>query len=259
MNSHQHVFTRCAAVPHHHCAQTVLVGFIISGAFRVVVSFFMFFDNACVWRVRMQPQNPPPQGTLTLREMQSSLILLFSFFVQCNAAAHHPPPMNAAHVVHHPPPPAAPHPGPSPPQHPPIYPPLLVGDVFAAVVAEATTLLSQLEIDEFFLLLMTIFPLCYGFVAALRSLSGRRASSLDGELAEFSMRTEAALSISESNVQATVERVEQQIEALQRTHETRFMDLHKDLAGIVWELSKLRADMARWQALAQLGGRGSPR
>eukprot|EP00900_Chrysochromulina_parva_P009242 jgi/Chrpa1/18319/Chrysochromulina_OHIO_Genome00004172-RA len=66
------------------------------------------------------------------------------------------------------------------------------------------------------------------------------------------MRTEAALSISESNVQATVERVEQQIEALQRTHETRFMDLHKDLAGIVWELSKLRADMARWQALAQL-------
>lgn len=219
----------------------------------------MFFDNACVWRVRMQPQNPPPQGTLTLREMQSSLILLFSFFVQCNAAAFHPPPMNAAHVVHHPPPPAAPHPGPSPPQHPPIYPPLLVGDVFAAVVAEATTLLSQLEIDEFFLLLMTIFPLCYGFVAALRSLSGRRASSLDGELAEFSMRTEAALSISESNVQATVERVEQQIEALQRTHETRFMDLHKDLAGIVWELSKLRADMARWQALAQLGGRSSPR
>ena len=259
MNSHQHVFTRCAAVPHHHCAQTVLVGFIISGAVRVVVSFFMFFDNACVWRVRMQPQNPPPQGTLTLREMQSSLILLFSFFVQCNAAAHHPPPMNAAHVVHHPPPPAAPHPGPPPPQHPPIYPPLLVGDVFAAVVAEATTLLSQLEIDEFFLLLMTIFPLCYGLVSALRSLSGRRASSLDGELAEFSMRTEAALSISESNVQATVERVEQQIEALQRTHETRFMDLHKDLAGIVWELSKLRADMARWQALAQLGGRGSPR
>ena len=33
--------------------------------------------------------------------------------------------------------------------------------------------------------------------------------------------------------------------------------MHKDLAGIVWELSKLRADMARWQALAQLSVKSS--
>ena len=52
-----------------------------------------------------------------------------------------------------------------------------------------------------------------------------------------------------------VQKVEAQINDLQRGHDTRFADLHKDLAGIVWELSKLRADMARWQALAQLGVR----
>ena len=38
-----------------------------------------------------------------------------------------------------------------------------------------------------------------------------------------------------------VQKVEAQINDLQRGHDTRFADLHKDLAGIVWELSKLRA------------------
>ena len=47
-----------------------------------------------------------------------------------------------------------------------------------------------------------------------------------------------------------IRQVEQQIVELQRSHDTRFADMHKDLAGIVWELSKLRADMARWQASA---------
>lgn len=62
MNSHQHVFKRCAAVPHHHCAQTVLVGFIISGALRVVVSFFMFFDNACLARGANAAAKPASPG-----------------------------------------------------------------------------------------------------------------------------------------------------------------------------------------------------
>ena len=53
--------------------------------------------------------------------------------------------------------------------------------------------------------------------------------------------------------------VQQQVTDLQRGHDGRFADLHKDLAGIVWELSKLRADMARWQALAQLSARQSTR
>ena len=45
--------------------------------------------------------------------------------------------------------------------------------------------------------------------------------------------------------------LQQQIVELQRSHDTRFADMHKDLAGIVWELSKLRADMARWQVRLQ--------
>ena len=48
--------------------------------------------------------------------------------------------------------------------------------------------------------------------------------------------------------------MEGQISELQRSHSGRFADLHKDLAGIVWELTKLRSDMARWQALAHVGG-----
>ena len=36
--------------------------------------------------------------------------------------------------------------------------------------------------------------------------------------------------------------------AAAQAHETRFTDLHKDLAGIVWEVSKLRAELAHVQA-----------
>ena len=32
-----------------------------------------------------------------------------------------------------------------------------------------------------------------------------------------------------------------------QVHDGRFADLHKDLAGIVWEVSKLRAELARVQ------------
>ena len=44
-----------------------------------------------------------------------------------------------------------------------------------------------------------------------------------------------------SAMKSSVNKLEQQIADLQRGHDTRFADLHKDLAGIVWELSKLRA------------------
>ena len=56
-------------------------------------------------------------------------------------------------------------------------------------------------------------------------------------------------------VSVCVKKVEQKVLEMGRAHDTKFNDLHKDLAGIVWELSKLRADMARWQALSQLGAR----
>jgi len=105
----------------------------------------------------------------------------------------------------------------------------------------------------------TLFPVTYGLIAAFRSFTNNEGEGNDeddaetGKVAELSTRAEAAIAQSVS----TVGRLEQQVGDLQRANDTRFADLHKDLAGIVWELSKLRADMARWQALAQLGARGS--
>lgn len=129
--------------------------------------------------------------------------------------------------------------------------------VLATVLQSTASVLSQLTSDEIILVLTTIFPVGMGLIAALHALTGDTKSVGGGDdqqhlvesgaIAAISSRTEAALSASTSNMQATVSRVEQQIVDLQRAHDTRFADLHKDLAGIVWELSKLRADMARWQ------------
>ena len=79
------------------------------------------------------------------------------------------------------------------------------------------------------------------------------------QLADVERHLHSDVEASTATLSGNMGKVEQQIVDLQRGHDQRFADLHKDLAGIVWELSKLRADMARWQALAQLGGRGSGR
>ena len=79
------------------------------------------------------------------------------------------------------------------------------------------------------------------------------------QLADVERHLHSDVENSTATLSGNMSKVEQQIVDLQRGHDQRFADLHKDLAGIVWELSKLRADMARWQALAQLGGRGSGR
>ena len=104
-------------------------------------------------------------------------------------------------------------------------------------------------------------------MATLRVLTGvTKHSALDasegdeeasGALGAVAASVHTDVEKSTDAMRSTVHKVENQIVDLQRAHDTRFADLHKDLAGIVWELSKLRADMARWQALQQLGARGS--
>ena len=117
------------------------------------------------------------------------------------------------------------------------------------------TLLEHLELDEFILLLAAIFPVTAGLVAMFRVFTNRDNGDSGGGDADhgLSAQTEAALTQSAT----TVGRLELQLTDLQRTHEGRFADLHKDLAGIVWELSKLRADMARWQV--RVSGAWEPR
>ena len=118
--------------------------------------------------------------------------------------------------------------------------------------------------DEFALILTTFLSLGMGAIAALQVLTGttmretgqadRQEDLESGAIAALSNRTEAALDVSETKMRSAISRVEQQISDVQRAHDTRFADLHKDLAGIVWELSKLRADMARWQVLMHAYG-----
>ena len=126
-------------------------------------------------------------------------------------------------------------------------------------------MVSHLNAEEFIMLVLFIIPVSMGFVATLHVLTGVTKSELDaqqediesGDMGAVTAAIHKDMEDSSASVTASVSKVEQQIVELQRAHDTRFADLHKDLAGIVWELSKLRADMARWQALAQLGSRSS--
>ena len=98
---------------------------------------------------------------------------------------------------------------------------------------------TQLTADELALVFTTVFPVGLGLVAAMVALTGDTKESFSAA----SDKWECALRSSPPDMKY----VAQHIRDLEHVHETRFADLHKDLAGIVWELSKLRADMARWQ------------
>ena len=101
------------------------------------------------------------------------------------------------------------------------------------------------------MVLTAVFPLAMGMWAMLTVLTN--PSKPGGDAADAHSLGEVAASMQHDVEQATTAlqggfgKVEQQLADLSRAHDTRFADLHKDLAGIVWELSKLRADMARWQ------------
>lgn len=51
-----------------------------------------------------------------------------------------------------------------------------------------------------------------------------------------------------SGVTVKLSTIEKHLQHTQEAHETRFTDLHKDLAGIVWEVTKLRSELAAVQA-----------
>jgi len=131
------------------------------------------------------------------------------------------------------------------------------------VVAPIAEVFSHLLFEEFVMVVLTILPLFMGLVAALHVMTGVTQGPLDaevsGDLGALGSTIHHDIEESTASVQGGMSKVDQHIAELQRGHDQRFADLHKDLAGIVWELSKLRADMARWQALAQLGGRGGSR
>jgi hypothetical protein len=124
----------------------------------------------------------------------------------------------------------------------------------AQVFKPMVILLSHLGVEEFIMLLCFVVPAFLGLSATLRVLTGVTKSGLDaqadlesGELGAVAGIVHKDVEESTTAMQAGMNKVESKIVDLQRAHDARFADLHKDLAGIVWELSKLRADMARWQ------------
>jgi len=126
-------------------------------------------------------------------------------------------------------------------------------------------LVSRLTVEEFCLVILTMLPLLSMIITVFRLVAGsnreeglqeasemRRLSTQIEELQTLMIRQSAS-------AKEGLVKIEQQIVNLQRhtdMHGSRFGDLHKDLAGIVWELSKLRTDMARWQSLSYLAGQG---
>ena len=119
------------------------------------------------------------------------------------------------------------------------------------VVAPIAEVFSHLLFEEFVMVVLTILPLFMGLVAALHVMTGVTQGPLDaevsGDLGALGSTIHHDIEESTASVQGGMSKVDQHIAELQRGHDQRFADLHKDLAGIVWELSKLRADMARWQ------------
>ena len=133
-----------------------------------------------------------------------------------------------------------------------------------AVLRPIGELLMHVTIEEFVMLLVTIVPLYMGLVSASHVFTGRVYDDDDDGKEEPKEEVKGMSSVSAdveaaiSGVNTTATRIEQQMTSLQRTHDAQFADVHKDLAGIVWELSKLRADMARWQVSCTPGAHRVP-
>jgi hypothetical protein len=112
---------------------------------------------------------------------------------------------------------------------------------------------SRLEWDEAILAVFTVTPLLCALVALMRWVTGRRYVPSDDLLS----KTESTMALV-TNLQRSLESAKASFDSrLERgegaRQETHFNDLHKDLAGIVWELSKLRAEIARVQSQSAQG------
>ena len=121
------------------------------------------------------------------------------------------------------------------------------------------SLLTEITLEELVMIFCAVIPLSMGLGAASKVLT-RKIEEVEEEQPKETKASGPAVSAdlesAVSGMESAATRVEQQMVSLQRFHDAQFADVHKDLAGIVWELSKLRADMARWQVRARASSRG---
>ena len=181
---------------------------------------------------------------------------------------------------------------PDPPSAPPDLPsrPAPAPPQLSSIVADGMRLVSTFSHDELVMAVVTLFPLVYGTLAALRWMSGTptatahrhrhdpplshavpvrcprscappagntdqsRDDSSDGHRQQHSdaalscvarQAATAATSSTLNHVTSKLASIEKHVTHSQQSHDSRFADLNKDLAGIVWEVSKLRAELSR--------------
>ncbi|KAL1500480.1 hypothetical protein AB1Y20_013137 [Prymnesium parvum] len=143
------------------------------------------------------------------------------------------------------------------------HPNILVGQLLETTLQ----MLSRMEIEELCLLLICVLPLmsvlrtiCRSPAGASEELSRDKEECAPDDVRALSRKIDllsAALSEQTRSAKEGIQRVESCVASLQQNagaHNSKFGDLHKDLAGIVWELSKLRSDVARWQAPSHAAG-----
>jgi len=123
-------------------------------------------------------------------------------------------------------------------------------------VTPTLQLLDHMSLEELVLVLASLLPLSTGWVAAFQAFTYRSRPSSGRAGGEGLERMERAFATQEhaalATLRATEQHLDERVAELRRTDEARCNDLHRDLLGIVYEVSKLRVDMARL-AQAQLG------
>lgn len=122
----------------------------------------------------------------------------------------------------------------------------------ADAVAPISEVFSHLLADEFVMVVLFLWPFCLGVIASLRAMTGvdTKADEDDDEGSTggpgngaVAASIHADVEKSTETMTSSVQKVEKHLDDLQRSHDTRFADLHKDLAGIVWEVRRIHIHM----------------
>ena len=115
-------------------------------------------------------------------------------------------------------------------------------------VAESITIWSvvaQLTFDEFLLAIICVLPLLLVLDPLTAWLSGRdrEARVRKREVRGESWRSSAEISPRVAQLEARAEASARRLERTEATDEAAFEALHQDIAGIAWELMKLRSEL----------------
>ena len=107
------------------------------------------------------------------------------------------------------------------------------------------SVVAQLTFDEFLLAIICVLPLLLVLNPLTAWLSGRdrEAKFRERDVRGESRRATAEISPRVAQLEARAEASARRLERTQATDEAAFEALHQDIAGIAWELMKLRSEL----------------